>query len=132
MTARPDPDYADIIQKWKELAELATGIIPTKLPMHCEGNDFIAIVKDLEALVRAVDPLVLAYGDYVRNNACIEVDTVGFQDQLALSMEARSGAYNVIQDVADRVDEENAEAASEPDPDYLYDQWRDRQMEDAS
>ena len=101
---RPDPDYLDLIQKWKELGQLAINFQPVKLPMNCEGHDFRAIVKDLEQLVTKVDAVVLAYGDYINSNSSGNVDLSYFDNPLADALEGF--AYYEIESVAERADEE--------------------------
>lgn len=109
-----DPNYLDVMQKWKELGTLASDFQPAKLPVNCEGHDFRAIVKDLEQLVGRVDGLVSAYGDYVKANSSGRIELRLFQDQLGHALEG--SAFYEVECVAEQADEEAAELETEKTP----------------
>jgi len=59
-----DPRYADICVRWRELAQTAANIIPTKIPLEPMPGEIKALIDDFDALKKKVDPLVRAIAEY--------------------------------------------------------------------
>ncbi len=126
MTARPEPSYFALCAEWDTLAKFMTMNRPTPLPMHCEGDDYRTFAEDLAAFARQVDRLVLAHGEHLDANSPVTVELKLFTNQLTDALEGNA-LYEVSQ-----CEEAADEEMTSIDPDDLYDQWRDRKMEDAS
>lgn len=59
-----DPAHDNITHAWRNLAALASGIIPAKVHGEADHNDAANLIEDLELLAAKVDALIEAYGEY--------------------------------------------------------------------
>jgi hypothetical protein len=66
--------HQEILYRWRELARIAAGIVPTKLPLEPLPSEILAIKDDLEVLADKVDALVEAYGLYVQARSGYRID----------------------------------------------------------
>lgn len=108
-----DPQYERIQILLRELGQFGQGFEPTKLPMHCEGDDFRAVQNDIEIFTRKVDAVVEAWGEYVKSNAPCSVDLNLFREQLLGSLDGN--AFFEISQCAEKADEEALEAEGADD-----------------
>lgn len=102
------PWYADVQARWKQLADCANGIIPTKLPVSPVPGEIRALEDDLLTLARHVDGLIASYGQYLAAHASGKVDQSVFTDQLRGALDGN--ATFEISEVADRLREDMLEA----------------------
>lgn len=110
MTTNADPYLADITARWRELSKVAQGITPTRLPLEPSPSDIRALRDDLEALIRAVDPLVEAYGEYAAAYSGHSIDQGLFRDQLLGALDGN--ALYEIESAAERLQEKISEAVA--------------------
>lgn len=99
-----DNHYANIQARWQHLAQVAAGIQPTRLPLEPLPSEIRAIRDDLEALIRAVDPLIQEYGAYVQAYSGSRIDQSLFKDQLLGALDGN--ALFEIEEAADELHED--------------------------
>lgn len=80
-------DIREIINRWKDLAKLAEGIIPNTLSLDPSPDEILSINKDLFLLARKVDALVESYAEHVIARTGHEIDDELTKDQLAKAIE---------------------------------------------
>lgn len=69
-----DPTYDNITHAWRNLAALASGIIPHKIAapsLEPTMEDARELQNDLLLLARKVDALIEAYGEYCQSNGIL-------------------------------------------------------------
>jgi hypothetical protein len=76
------PTHAEIVHRWKDLARIAAGIAPTKLPLEPMPSEILSIKDDLEVLADKVDALIEAYGLYVQARSGYRIHPKLMRDQL--------------------------------------------------
>lgn len=108
-THLPDPFYSEIQTRKRELVAFLLGATTTRLPINPEGDDFRAVVEDLQLFAAKADAFVRAYGEYVNSNSSRSVDLDLFTDQLGKQIE--DNALFEIEECAAEVDAESAELA---------------------
>lgn len=104
------PHYADMLTRWRELGELGRAIIPHKIAVSPDPEEFEAMIEDLEALWAKVDPLIRSIGEYVAANSSRNFDLSVATDQLRGALEGNL-TYE-IQCEADQLRDDIAEAAA--------------------
>lgn len=86
-----DLAHQQVIDAWRNLANVAAGIIPSKIMgagYNPDMDDATALIDDLRTLARHVDNVVEAYGDYCENHRIIhERDKPYFRGQLFGTLE---------------------------------------------
>lgn len=102
----PDATYREIQYRWQELASVAGGIIPSRLPLEPEPADVDAIAGDLRLLIATVDSLLEAYGAHAAAYLT-GIDESLFRRQLAGALEGN--ALWELQSAAERLAEEARE-----------------------
>lgn len=106
----PDPLYADLCARWKQLADVANGIVPTRIPLEPCPGEIKAVADDLMVLARNVDALIESYGAYLDANTPGYFDVSLFKDQLIKAIEG--DALYEIEEAAEAVRERMYEAVS--------------------
>lgn len=113
MNTRPKtnlcPWYADVQARWKVLADMAGGIVPTKLPIQPTPGEIRAVNDDLRTLARHVDALIASYGRYVEAHVSSKIDQSQFASPLSDAIDGNTTFE--IDNAADCLREDIMEAA---------------------
>jgi hypothetical protein len=89
-----------IIARLRELGRFGTLLDDVaKIPLDPSPDDLLKIRDDLEALVRKVDPVIEAYGDYLAVHATCNVDLSAFRNLLDSALR-EGGAFGEIEEAA--------------------------------
>lgn len=99
----------DIQARWKDLATLASGIVPNTLPLEPTPTDIKELGKDLRLLATRVDALVKAYADHFTQHTGRKVDPRYTDDQLIGALDGN--LLFEMQDEAETIQMDMMEAA---------------------
>ena len=118
--------HETITARWRALAATAAGITPNKVGNHPTIADAQGLVEDLFVLIRDVDALVEAYGDYAVHALGMPRRDVKdhFTGELRNALEGN--AMFAIEEAA----RDYAESEADQRADYERDRRRDDRMGD--